>query len=85
MNDTTMKKKISKNLRKKDIPSMIDRQTHFGYDENGVKIPSMFWQHKEDRRVRSKDPPDLQNRVNGFFQGMRGGDMAYITTQTKNV
>ena len=84
MNDTTMKKNVAKKLNRKGIPSMIDRQTMFGYDENGVKVPSMFWKHKEDRRVKSKDPPDLQNRVNGFYRNMRGGDMSYIVTQTKN-
>ena len=63
---------------------MIQRQKDFGYDDMGVKIPGLFWQSKGSARVRSRDTPDLQARRNGFFQTMRGGDMAYITTQTKN-
>ena len=84
LNDTRMKRQLSKKLTLKGIPGVIVRQKDFGYDEHGVKIPSMFWKHKGSARVRSKDTPDLQSRRNGFFQTMRGGDVAYITTQTKN-
>ena len=84
MNDTKTKKNIARRLNRRQIPSMIDRQTHFQYDDNGCKVPSMFWENKAHKRVRSKDPPDLQNRVNGFFQTCRSSDVAYIVTQTKN-
>ena len=84
LNDTKMKRTLSKKLTLKGVPGMIDRQKDFGYDEAGVKIPSMFWKHKERARNRTRDTPDLQTRANGFFQTMRGGDVAYITTQTKN-
>lgn len=67
MNDTKMKRQLSKKLTLKGIPGVIVRQKDFGYDEDGVKIPSMFWKHKNSARVRSKDTPDLQSRRNGFF------------------
>jgi len=80
-----MKKKVAAKVRAKHLPTMIDRQTHFGYDENGVKIPSMFWKHKAyARRVKSKDAPDLQNRVSAFYQTIRDGDVRHIPMSTKN-
>lgn len=55
-----MKRKVAKKIAAKNIPSMIDRQNDFAYDENGVKVPSMFWSHKAyNRRVKSKEKPDL--------------------------
>lgn len=67
LNDTKMKRTLSKKLTLKGVPGMIDRQKDFGYDEAGVKIPSMFWKHKDHARHRSRDTPDLQTRANGFF------------------
>ena len=30
------------------------------------------------------NPADLQNRVNNFYQNVRGSDVSYVTTHTKN-
>ena len=80
-----MKKKVAAKVRAKNIPTVIDRVSHYGHDEDGVKIPSMFWKHKAySRRVKSKDVSDLQNRVSSFYQTMRDSDVHHIPTSSKH-
>ena len=49
----------------------------------GSKRPSQFWAHKSPKRDE-QNPADLQNRVNSFYQNVRGSDVAFVTTHTKN-
>lgn len=83
MNTTFHKKKLMKKLRQSSIGSLIERQTSFAYDSQGSKKPGHFWAHKSPMRDE-QNPADLQNRVNGFYQDVRGSDVAYVTTQTRN-
>lgn len=83
MSTTFHKRKLNKSLCGTSIGSLIERQTGFEYDEFGSKKPGVFWRHKSPMRDET-NPADLQNRVNGFYQNMRGSDVAYVTTDTKN-
>jgi len=66
-------------LRDKRLGSLIERQTTFKYDEHGTKIPGPFWANKSPKRSE-KGQADLQNRINYFYQQVRGSDVAYVTT-----
>jgi len=84
MNITVARKKLNRTLRNTSLGSLIERQATFKYDEFGTKKPGFFWQKKSPKR-NENGLADLQNRVNGFYQNCRGSDVAYVTTQTKNV
>ena len=48
------------------LGSLIERQSTFKYDNDGVKTPGHFWENK----APEKDPnrkADLQDRVNNFY------------------
>ena len=82
-NTTHARKLLNKKLRKNSLGSLIERQSTFKYDEMGSKQPSKFWAHKSPKR-NEENPADLQNRVNFFYQNVRGSDVAFVTTHTKN-
>ena len=77
------RKALHRSLRNSSLGSLLERQATFTYDEFGSKKPSLLWQHKSPKR-NAENPADLQNRVNDFYQNVRGSDVAYVTTHTKN-
>lgn len=82
MDTSPAKKKL--NLRvSQSIGPLVERQQTFRYDDDGVKVPSFYWEKKAAKREPSPKA-DLQSRVNAFFQTCRDSDVAFIPFQTKN-
>ena len=73
------KKKMNRTLRDNSLGSLLERQQVFAYDPQGSKKPGFFWAHKQPKRDED-NPPDLQKRMNGFYQSMRDSDVTYTTT-----
>ena len=70
--------KSSRHRLKSQI-SLLEAQQNFGYNDRGVKRPSIYWKPRAD--IKHKEiRADLQNRTNAFYQGVRESDVAYITT-----
>ena len=76
---TSTKKKLIKKQLNSTLGSLIERQATFKYDDEGVKKPGLFWEKKAPKKDH-KNAADLQNRVNGFYQEVRGSDVAFIST-----
>lgn len=55
---------------------------NFGYDENGVKKPSVYFESKHNFKPNLGD--DMNKRVHEYHQSMRGGDVFFVATTTKN-